>query len=97
MKILCWNCQGLGTPLTVQALRVLVTQERPSIIFIMETKNQEQKVLRLRRRLHFQNSFLVDPEGTAGGLAIFWDDQVIISIESSLVNVINAQCQIQAT
>lgn len=71
MKFLSWNCQGLGTPLTIQALRVLVTQERPSLVFLMETKNQEQMVHRVRRRLKFQNCFLVDPDGVVGGLAIF--------------------------
>jgi len=63
----------------------------------METKNQSQKVLRIKRKLKFQNSFIVDPAGTAGGLAIFWDDQVNIYIDSSSANAINAQCQIKAT
>lgn len=82
MKLLSWNCQGLGTPLTIQALRVLVTQERPSVIFLMETKNQEQKVQRIRRRLRYQNSFVVNPEGSAEGLALFWDDQVELHLDS---------------
>ncbi|XP_039169978.1 uncharacterized protein LOC120294110 [Eucalyptus grandis] len=77
MKLLCWNCQGLGTPLTIQALRVLATQERPSIMFIMETKNQELKVQRIRRRLKFHNGFVVNPEGIGGGLALFWDEQIV--------------------
>lgn len=57
--------------MTIQALRVLVTQEMPNLVFLMETKNQEQMVHRVRRRLKFQNCFLVDPDGVVGGLAIF--------------------------
>lgn len=86
--------QGLGNPLTVQALRVLTTQERPNIIFIMETKNQEQKVLKLRRRLRFQNSFIVNPMRTAGGLAIFWDEEVLLTIDSFIEHVIIAHCHL---
>jgi len=33
----------LDTPLTIQALRILVTQERLNIIFIIEAKNQKTK------------------------------------------------------
>lgn len=48
-----------------------MTQEMPNLVFLMETKNQEQMVHRVRRRLKFQNCFLVDPDGVVGGLAIF--------------------------
>lgn len=66
MKLLSWNCQGLGSPLTIQALRVLMTQEKPNSISLMETKNQEQLVQRLRRKLKTSHSFLVNPEGLSG-------------------------------
>jgi len=58
----------------------------------MEAKNQEQKVIRLRRRLKYPHSFVVNPEGLSGGLALFWDDQVSISIESHSEYFINVQC-----
>jgi exonuclease III len=38
MKLLSWNCQGLGNPKTVRALQKLITQNHPDIIFLMETK-----------------------------------------------------------
>lgn len=41
MRILRWNCQGLGTPLTFQELRALVALERPNVVFLMKTKNKE--------------------------------------------------------
>lgn len=92
MKMLSWNCQGLGNPLTFQELRVIVTQERPNLVFIMETKNSEQKVLRIKRRLKFQNSYIVNPEGIAGGLALFWDDQLQVTIDSSSATAIFTRC-----
>lgn len=48
-----WNCQGLGTPLTFHAIKALVAQERPAVLFLMETKNKEEVCKRLQRRLQF--------------------------------------------
>jgi exonuclease III len=38
MKIISWNCQGLGNPKTVRALRKLLNHHSPDLVFIMETK-----------------------------------------------------------
>lgn len=38
MKLISWNCQGLGNPLIVRALRAMVAQEKPDALFLMETK-----------------------------------------------------------
>lgn len=70
MKLLCWNCQGLGTPLTVQALRTLVAQDRPDVVFLMETKNQVVVVRRTSRKLGFSNYCVVNSIGSGGGLAL---------------------------
>lgn len=94
MKFLSWNCQGLGSPLTIQSLRVLVTQEKPSLVFLMETKNKEQKVLKLRRKLKFQNSYLVNPIGIGGGMALFWNDQLEISVEAATDHFIHVLCHL---
>jgi len=72
MKIISWNCQGLGNPLTFHALRTLVSLERPNLIFLMETKNKASMVEGIKRKLKFSNLFTVNPEGMAGGLAVLW-------------------------
>lgn len=71
MKLLSWNCQGLGNPLTVKSLKALVAKERPDIIFLMETKNQEVAVQWVRMQLRYPNSVLMNPIGLAGGMALF--------------------------
>jgi hypothetical protein len=38
MKILSWNCRGLGNPKTVRALKKLLTNHTPDLVFLMETK-----------------------------------------------------------
>lgn len=65
MAMLCWNCQGLGNPLTVRELWALVARERPTLVFLMETKQPDEVILRHRRKLHFLDSFTIAPLGTA--------------------------------
>lgn len=70
MKILYWNCQGLGSPLTVQHLRALVAHERPNLVFLMEITNKESKVDKVRKSLNFSNFSIINPVGIAGGLIL---------------------------
>lgn len=71
MKLISLNCQGLGNPLIVQALRALVVQEKPDIIFFMETNNQDLVIKRIQRRLKYLRCFMVRPTGLAGGMVVF--------------------------
>jgi exonuclease III len=43
MKIISWNCQGLGNPKTVRAFKKLMQTHQPDIIFLMETKLLEKQ------------------------------------------------------
>lgn len=81
MKLLCWNCQGLDNPLTVHALKALLTKEKPDLLFLMETKNRELVLNRLQHMLHYNRSFVQNPVGTVGGIAVFWNDTISLEIE----------------
>lgn len=74
MKILHWNCQGLGSPLTISNLKDIRKSSKPDIMLLVETKN----VNTLSKELGYAHSFVVNPNGLSGGLAIFWDDNVQI-------------------
>lgn len=89
MKLICWNCQGLGSPLTIQSLQALVAQEKPTVLCLLETKNREDVVKRMQKRLKFQHRFTVSPRGLVGGLALFWNEQVTISIISTTMSYID--------
>lgn len=97
MKLICWNCQGLGSPLTIQSLRALVAQEKPTVLCLLETKNREEVVQRTQKRLKFQHRFTVSPRGLAGGLALFWNEQVTISIISATMSYIDLICHLEET
>lgn len=92
MKLPSWNCQGLGNPLTVQALRALVAQEKPNILFLMKTKNKELILRRLQKHLTFPNSLLEHPTGLAGGLAIFWQDHIYLTLEQQSSDFFDFLC-----
>lgn len=95
MRTISWNCQGLGPTLTEKALINLKAKVDPSIIFIMETKNKEGKVERVRKSLAFNNERRVEPDGKSGGLVLWWDDRVEISFLFVGKNLIDAQSFLQ--
>ncbi|KAH7840676.1 hypothetical protein Vadar_020103 [Vaccinium darrowii] len=86
MLILTWNCLGVGRTLTGQALSDLVHKNRPSILFLMESKNNKVKLETIRRRLGFVNSNYVDPEGLSGGLALWWNSDVELEVDMANKN-----------
>ena len=66
MKILAWNCCGLGNPRAVRALRGLVKDEDPDIVFLSETKGTAPEMERIKRRLGLNNRLFVDCNGKGG-------------------------------
>jgi exonuclease III len=44
MKLLSWNCRGLGKPDAVRALRQLTKAHHPDIVFLIETKLQSSEL-----------------------------------------------------
>lgn len=61
----------------------------------METKNKEEVVNRVRKSLKFQHLVAVNPKGIAGGLAIFWDEDVDIEVEERSKELFNLQCRVK--
>lgn len=61
------------------------------LFFIMETKNKVTKVHGVQRKLNFQNSYIVDLEGIAGGLVAMLTGYVDVIVYSTGKNFINLQ------
>lgn len=74
MNLLSWNCRGVGRPRTCHQLHSLVKFHSPDFIFLSETKNQQNKLDSIRRKIGMSNGFWVDPIGLSGGLGIMWND-----------------------
>ncbi|KAF7123153.1 hypothetical protein RHSIM_Rhsim12G0079800 [Rhododendron simsii] len=54
----------------------------------METKNKRDTLERIKKRLRFQGSCYVDPEGLSGDLALWWKEDVDVEIRSKSKNMI---------
>ena len=72
MRILLWNCWGVGRTPTVRALKALIKFEGLDIVFVAETKSSSPKLEKVKSSMGFAGLFCVDVVGKAGGLAIFW-------------------------
>jgi hypothetical protein len=82
MSIISWNCRGLGQPRTVQELVRLVRGYCPKIVFLLETRQQNDRVRNLSSRIGLSKCFTVDGTRKGGGLALYWDVAVKIKILS---------------
>ncbi|XP_071900968.1 uncharacterized protein [Coffea arabica] len=74
MRALVWNCQGVGSPLTVPHLREVNNPLSPNLIFLSETKNRRLVVDRIARGLRFDNSVVVEAMHKSGGMAVMWKE-----------------------
>lgn len=59
----------------------------------METKNKKEKLERIRRSLNFTGFDYVNPRGVFGGLALWWNNDVEVSVLSSYKNLIHTEVQ----
>lgn len=90
MKAISWNCRGLGNPRAVRALSRLIRVENPQLVFLMETRLKDNEMDRIRSRCGFNSCFSVACNGNgrdrAGGIALLWHDQVILTVKSFSLN-----------
>jgi exonuclease III len=82
MKIMSWNCRGLGNLRTVRELSRLTKQKKPAMVFLMETKLHKTKMENVRCKVGYPNMFVVDRIGKSGGLALLWNDEISVSIQN---------------
>lgn len=91
MITICWNCRGrIGAASTVKELKDINLKFMPQIVFLSETKAKSSKLQNLKRRLNFDNVFVVDCIGKSGGLCIFWKKSVKVEVLYSSNNVIHS-------
>ncbi|CAM8990314.1 unnamed protein product [Rhodiola kirilowii] len=82
MKILSWNCRGLGNPRSVRALSDLVRSSGPHVVGLIETKLERGKLEWLKRKVGFSNGVEVARTGLGGGLMLLWRPEIQIALKS---------------
>jgi exonuclease III len=73
MKIVSWNCRGLGSNLKKEEVKKLIQVEKPSILMLQETKMREQETLKdLQKIWNNCDGRAVSSRGASGGIKILW-------------------------
>ena len=80
MRILSWNCQGLGNSWTVRSFHKLVKDQAPTTCFLMETRLDREGFEYHCRELPYPNKFLVKKPNGGGGLALIWKAEVQLDV-----------------
>lgn len=80
MKVLNWNCRGIGYPLIVRTARLLTQSQKPTLLFIIETKMKAEKLKFLGLSLGFKFWTGIDSEGQSEGLWAAWDDSQEVKV-----------------
>ena len=80
MRILSWNCQGLGNSWTVRSFHKLVKDQAPITCFLMETRLDREGFEYHCRELLYPNKFLVKKPNGGGGLALIWKAEVQLDV-----------------
>lgn len=76
MKLIAWNCRGMGRGAAVRFLRSLVRSQRPDLLFLCETKIKAPILQVKLLRLGFPSLCQVPLVGTKGGLVVAWKESV---------------------
>ncbi|RYR42164.1 hypothetical protein Ahy_A08g038628 [Arachis hypogaea] len=80
MSIISWNCRRVAVPVIVSELHSMCKQLKLTIVFLIETRARESTIKKLKRKLHFENVFHIEPWGLSGGLCLLWNEIYNIDI-----------------
>lgn len=75
MKLMSWNCQGLGRTSAVHGLCVLVKISSLFSFFFIETKANLSRMNKVAKSLRFDNMHIAEGSNSRVGLALFWKDE----------------------
>lgn len=94
MSCIFWNCQGLGSTLTVQVLGAMLRKYRPQVIFLSETRGPSHCIEKLKQQWNLYGVG-VSIIGLSGGLAMLWSKSVEVVLLSYSNNHIDTRVKME--
>ena len=70
MRIMSWNCKGLGKPSTVLKSKKEALDFKPNVIFLMESSFEKERGKANWVKCGFSKGWEVPREGFSGGLLL---------------------------
>ncbi|XP_026383682.1 uncharacterized protein LOC113279193 [Papaver somniferum] len=90
MKILSWNCQGIGNPHTRDYLHFCLTNNDPDIFFLCETKAQSNNMRFYLSQTKYPHYWFHPSLGLSGGISLVWKNGIDIEIMHTTSKTIHA-------
>ena len=90
MKVLSWNCRGMGSPSAVLQCKKKAQDSRPDIMFLMETRLDKDKGKQLLEKCGFMEGWEVPRKGLSGGLLLGWMSPHKLNVLYSTNHLIHA-------
>lgn len=94
MKLLSWNVQGIGTPITKDHFNYICQYYNPDMVFLAETKAPLSRMDLFFRNSNFHDWFIVPSVGIAKGLAIAWHNNITMKLLSSKFDVCHFESKV---
>lgn len=76
MRIMSWNCQGMGSKEAFRTLIDLLSCYKIDALILVETKISGEKADGVCSKLKFDNWVKVECFGYSGGIWLFWNDTI---------------------
>ncbi|KAK9990203.1 hypothetical protein SO802_025188 [Lithocarpus litseifolius] len=90
MRTLAWNYWGASRASTARAIREMICESNPEVVFLSKTKSKTPRIGKINSKLKFVDFHCVEPSGRSGGLALFWRLSVDLEVVYSDINLIAA-------
>ena len=82
MSFLAWNCRDLGSAPAVRSLTDEVKDTDPVLVFLSETKANQNRIRGIQRKLNFTQRIIVPSDGRSRGLVMLWKEGAEVSFKS---------------
>ena len=76
MKLVSWNCRGLGDSQKTEVIKRIKLMEANSILLIQETKNTaDDSLLTMKKLWDKGDGIAISATGASEGLLTWWDNE----------------------